>query len=163
MSTAIRISLPLGLIIATFVILPTLTFASALTKTVYRINDTTSLYVLPFTLSHDRYTIIAPATALRDTTSTSSLTYTLKTPERLRVKDGQSVAHLTRNNKTGVSVLYVLYTKAASTSRANTLSLTAFPFSLVTPNGTTTTQFAPHELRQFTVSDKTVTRLTDSE
>lgn len=163
MTTFTRISLHLGTIIVLLAFVPALAFAGEMTKTVYRINETISLYVLPFTLTHDRYTVIAPTTALRDTTSSSSLTYTMKTPEGLRVKDGKSVAHLTRNNKTGASVLYVLYAKAASTSRANTLSLTAFPFSLVTPTGTTTTQFAPHELRQFTVSDKTVARLTDSE
>jgi hypothetical protein len=153
----------LGFIIAILALLPTLTLASETTKTVYRINDTTSLYVIPFTLEHDRYTVIMPATALRDTKGTSSLTYTLKTPEGLRVKDGRSVAALTRNEATGKSVLYVLYAKATTSSRVNTVSLTAFPFSLVTPTGTTTTQFAPHELRQFTLSDTKVQRLVDRE
>jgi hypothetical protein len=150
-------------IIAILLLLPALTFAANSTKTVYRINDTTNLYVLPFTLTHDRYTVVAPTTAQRDTTGSTTLTYTLKTPEGLRVKDGRSVAALTRNNVTGASVLYVLYEKSSSSSRANTLSVTAFPFSLVSGKGTSTTQFAPHELRQFTLSDTKVQRIVDSE
>jgi hypothetical protein len=152
-----------GSLVAAAFILPTVTLAADMTKTVYRINDTYSLYVLPFTLSHDRYNVVAPAQALRDTTGSTTLTYTMKTPEGLRVKDGRSVASLTRNNVTGESVLYVLYEKSATTSRVNTLAVTALPFALVSNTGTTTTELREHELRPFTLSDDNVKALVDSE
>jgi hypothetical protein len=87
----------------------------------------------------------------------------MKTPEGLRVKDGRSVASLTRNNVTGESVLYVLYEKSATTSRVNTLAVTALPFALVSNTGTTTTELREHELRPFTLSDDNVKALVDSE
>ncbi len=137
--------------------------SAAVTKGVYRIDDRHSLYVIPFSLSHKTYTVVAPTKALRDTAASNTLTYTIKTAEGLRVKDGRSVAHIGTTADKGQSVLYVLYEKSASSSRANTLSVTALPFDLVSAAGTTTTSLRAHELRTFNVSDSRIKALEDLE
>ncbi len=130
-------------------------------KQAVRINDTYTLYLISYAFGHKSRTFMMPAVASRgETVDETDLEYTLKTPEGLTVKDGVSAAtiwtkaakqgdHYTTAVGTSTSfTLAVLHAKSATSSRANTLSVEALPFTI----GTTKSSLAKHELAPYTVS-----------
>jgi hypothetical protein len=158
-----NIRILLATLLITLCISATPASAATSDKLVLEISDRLSLYVIPITISHDRYVVTLPQTAVRDTLSSTSLTYRLETPEGLRVKDGRAIGKIALADTKGQAVLYVLYEKVASSSRANTLAITGLPFTLTTPSGTTSTLLQAHELRDFKVSNNRVLRIEDLE
>ncbi len=141
---------------------PPVSFAYTVTnKQAVRINDTYKLYLISYAFGHKSRTFMMPAVASRgETVDETDLEYTLKTPEGLTVKDGVSAAtiwtkaakqgdHYTTAVGTSTSfTLAVLHAKSATSSRANTLSVEALPFTI----GTTKSSLAKHELAPYTVS-----------
>lgn len=138
--------------------------ASAAGKMALKVHDAYTLFAIPFTISSQKSTVIVPTTALRDTATSSSLGFTLKTPEGLRQDSGLAVGTVVKDSQSDAHILYVLFKDTTPSSRVNTMAITHLPFLMVKDStGTTSQKLNPSELRQFTVSHSGVTALTDAE
>lgn len=126
-----------------------------------RIDDRHTAYLITYNFGHEKYDFSLPALAQREErTNLNALGYSLRTPEGLTVKDGLALASIWSNTKrldhqyiapVGTSTeftLIVLHQKAASSSRANTLTVDALPFLI----GSTPSALAANELKAYTVS-----------
>lgn len=152
-----------ALILLSFILTPVAPVAAA-EKVAVTVNDSYTFFAIPFTLTHKNSQVVVPKTALRDRATSTSVGYTLKTPEGLRQKAGLSIGAVVHSTTTGDYVLYVLYKDTTPTSRVNTLAITHLPFLLVSnKTGTTSQQLNRSELRRFTVSNPAVLPVTDTE
>jgi len=129
------------------------------------VNDTYTFYLITYAFGHESRQFALPRTATRDSSPLATdLEYSLRTPEGLTVKDGLAAGMIWSSAATsgdqfltpaGTSTrftLAVLHAKSGTSSRANTLTVDALPFSLGNRTGTSTTALAPHELAPYTVS-----------
>ncbi len=131
---------------------------------VVRINDTYTLFGIPFSFTSSKRTVVVPKTALRDTATSSSLGYTLKTPEGLRQTGGQSVGMVVPAEKAGSYTLFVLYKDTSPSARISTMAISHLPFLLIdAETGTSSQQLNQSELRTYTVTNPSIKRLSDSE
>ncbi|MFM2340098.1 MAG: hypothetical protein RLZZ360_734 [Candidatus Parcubacteria bacterium] len=137
---------------------------AATAATVVRINETYTLFGIPFSLTSNKRTVVVPTTAQRDTATASSLGYTLKTPEGLRQSDGLSVGMVVAGEKAGSYMLYVLYKDTVPSARVSTLAISHLPFLLIdAKTGTSSQQLNRSELRRYSVTNKTVPPLSTAE
>ncbi len=126
-----------------------------------QISERHTLFLITYGFGHDTYSFSLPTTAVRGSKpSPNVLSYSIRTPEGLTVKDGRAVAGIWSTapkqeqqfkTTTGTSTTFtlaVLYEKAATSSRANTLTVDHLPFVI----GNTPGALATHELRAYTVS-----------
>lgn len=151
-----------GLLIVGSIVSPTK--ASAADKLAIAVNDTYTFFAIPFSLSHTKSQVVVPKTALRDIATSTSVGFTLKTPEGLRQNAGQAVGMVVKDEKATDYVLYVLYKDTTPSARVNTLAITHLPFQLVNQKtGTSSQKLNPSELRNFVVKNPNVKQLTDSE
>jgi hypothetical protein len=143
-------------------LIPTVSEAASAKKLVVEIDEQHTLFVLPFSFSHKSATINGPTIAERDSNSSTSLTYTMKTPEGLRRSDGAAVAHIVKDKNGAHYVLYVLY-KGHPSYRVSTMQVTHLPFTVTKGTSTTETYYHPHELRNYAVTNKHVPLVGDIE
>ncbi|MFN3692859.1 MAG: hypothetical protein ACK4SL_02010 [Candidatus Paceibacteria bacterium] len=138
--------------------------AMAAEKIAMTVSGSYTFFALPFTLTPNKSQIVVPKTAARDTATSSSVGFTLKTPEGLRQTGGQAVGMVVKDARTDEYVLYVLYKDTVPSARVSTLAITHLPFLLVNAKtGTSSQQLNPSELRNFVVKNPNVKKLTDSE
>ena len=151
-----------GLLIVGSIISPTK--ATAADKLAIAVNDTYTFFAIPFTLSGNKSQVVVPKTALRDMATSSSVGFTLKTPEGLRQDAGTAVGMVVKDEKTSEYVLYVLYKDTTPSARVNTLAITHLPFLLVNQKtGTSSQMFNKSELRNFIVKNPKVLPLADTD
>jgi hypothetical protein len=140
------------------------TEAAAAEKLAIEVNDTYTFFALPFTLSSNKSQIVVPTTAKRDLATSTSIGFTLKTPEGLRQTAGQAVGLVTTGDTSGEYILYVLYKDTTPSARINTVAITHLPFLLVNDKtGTSSQKLNQSELRQFVVKNENIKRLSDTE
>ncbi len=138
--------------------------AAAADKLAIAVNDTYTFFAIPFSLSHSKSQVVVPKIALRDMATSSSVGFTLKTPEGLRQTAGQAVGMVVKDEKTADYVLYVLYKDTTPSARVNTLAITHLPFLLVSEKtGTSSQKLNPSELRNFVVKNPKVLPIADTE
>ncbi len=151
-----------GLLIVGSVIAPS--SAAAADKLAIAVNDTYTFFAIPFNLSHSKSQVVVPKLAVRDLATSTSVGFTLKTPEGLRQNAGQAVGMVIKDEKTADYVLYVLYKDTTPSARVNTLAITHLPFLLVNEKtGTSSQKLNPSELRNFVVKNPNVKPLADTE
>lgn len=137
--------------------------AAATEKLAVEVNDTYTFFAIPFNLSHSKSQVVVPKLAVRDLATSTSVGFTLKTPEGLRQKAGQAVGLVVKDEKTADYVLYVLYKDTAPSARVNTLAITHLPFLLVNEKtGTSSQKLNPSELRNFVVKNPNIKPLADT-
>lgn len=138
--------------------------AHAADKQAIAINNQYTFFVLPFSFSSNKNQIVVPKTALRNTATSTSVGFTLKTPEGLRQSAGQAVGLVGTGEKPGEYLLYVLYKDTTPSSRVNTLAITHLPFLLVNEKiGTSSQKLNQSEMRHLVVKNPKVLPLTDTE
>ena len=138
--------------------------AAAAEKLAIVVNDSYTFFAIPFSLSHSKNQVVVPKTALRDVATSTSVGFTLKTPEGLRQNAGQAVGMVAKDEKTAEYVLYVLYKDTTPSARVNTLAISHLPFLLVNEKtGTSSQKLNQSELRNFVVKNPKVKPLTDIE
>ncbi len=151
-----------GLLIIGSITAPTR--ASAAEKLAIEVNDTYTFFAIPFSLSHSKSEVVVPTTAKRDMATSSSIGFTLKTPEGLRQDAGTAVGMVAPGETSGSYVLYVLYRDTTPSARVNTLAITHLPFLLVNQKtGTSSQMLNKSEMRNFVVKNPNVAALTDTE
>ncbi len=143
------------------------------TKTAsFRINDIYTLYLISYAFGHEKYDFSLPAIAERSSASSSfnNLNYSLKTPEGLTVKDGQTASLIIGDVKklgdryiapVGTSTeftLAVLHEKSSSSSRANTLVVDSLSFLI----GDNASKLQKHELIKYQVSATGTDKIVDN-
>lgn len=128
------------------------------------LGDTYTFFAIPFTLAHNKSKVVIPTTAKRDSATSSSVGFTLKTPEGLRQTAGTAVGLVVSDQAGSEHTLYVLFRDTTPTSRVNTLAITHLPFLLVNPTqGTSTQSLNKSELKNFVVKNGAVKPLSDTE
>ncbi len=141
---------------------PTTTYATE--KAAIAVKENYTFFALPFTFSERKSQIVVPTVAKRDIATSTSVGFTLKTPEGLRQSAGQAVGMVVKDQTSSEYVLYVLYKDTTPTSRISTLSISHLPFLLVSDKtGTSSQALNQNELRTYSVTNANIKALTDSE
>ena len=141
--------------------------AEAATSRSINIDDRHTLYLITFSMKHDRYALSIPTQLTRTinrSITPDQITFATETPEGLTSNDGIAIGTVfstaqkttsgfttTPGKETSVT-LAVLHQKAATSSRTNTVAIRHLPFLINNQSGTTTSMLARHELKQFVVS-----------
>ena len=137
--------------------------AAAAEKLAISVNESYTFFAIPFNLSHSKSQVVVPKLAVRDFATSTSVGFTLKTPEGLRQDAGTAVGMVVKDEKTAEYVLYVLYKDTTPSARVSTLAITHLPFLLINEKtGTSSQKLNPSELRNFVVKNGDVKPLSDT-